>query len=134
MRLSWVSATSGMFHVELAVFPECRTKLTIWSCPGIWGAMNSLGGGGEESPRLVNTANALTFSLMVLTCAFSSVVVKRVGVRATLVIGAAGYAPFAAGLYCNNRYQTEWFLLLGAALCGLGAGIAMIGLSSPSST
>ena len=29
--------------------------------PGIWGAMNALGGGGEESPWLVDAANALTF-------------------------------------------------------------------------
>lgn len=28
--------------------------------PGIWGAMNSLGAGGEEKPYLVNGANALT--------------------------------------------------------------------------
>lgn len=30
-----------------------------------------------------------------------------------------GYAPFAAGLYTNNRYGVEWLMLLGAALCGM---------------
>ena len=34
-----------------------------------------------------------------------------------------GYAPFAAGLYTNNRYGTEWLTLLGAALCGISAGV-----------
>lgn len=34
-----------------------------------------------------------------------------------------GYAPYAAGLYANNRYGNEWFVLLGAALCGISAGI-----------
>ena len=34
-----------------------------------------------------------------------------------------GYAPFAAGLYTNNRYGVEWLVLLGAALCGVSAGI-----------
>lgn len=43
--------------------------------------MNSLGGGGEESPWLVDAANALTFCLMVLTCAFSGVFVKYLGIR-----------------------------------------------------
>lgn len=28
--------------------------------PGIWGAMNSLGGGGEEKPYLVNAYDHLT--------------------------------------------------------------------------
>jgi len=47
-----------------------------------------------------------------------------------------GYAPFAAGLYTNNRFGTEWFVLFGAALCGISAGVfwmaeAAIALSYP---
>ncbi|KAK3385967.1 hypothetical protein B0H63DRAFT_395603 [Podospora didyma] len=34
-----------------------------------------------------------------------------------------GYAPYAAGLYVNNRYGNEWLVLLGAALCGISAGV-----------
>jgi MFS family permease len=104
--------------------------------PGIWGAMNSLGGGGQQDPWLVNAANALTFCLMVVTCAMSGIFVKYLGIRWTLILGAAGYAPFAAGLYCNNRFGTSWFVLVGAATCGLGAGIfwmaeAAIAMSYP---
>lgn len=36
---------------------------------------------------------------------------------------SVGYAPFAAGLYTNNRFGTEWLTLLGAALCGVSAGV-----------
>lgn len=85
--------------------------------------MNSLGAGGAQKPYLVNAANALTFCLMVLTCIFSSVVVRAVGIKWALIAGTLGYAPYAAGLYTNNRFGTEWFVLLGAALCGLSAGI-----------
>lgn len=85
--------------------------------------MNSLGGGGEESPYLVNTANALTFCLMVLSCYFSSVIVHYIGIKWTLIVGTAGYCLFAAGLYTHNRYGTEWFVLFGAAMCGLCAGV-----------
>ena len=91
--------------------------------PGIWGAMNSLGGGGDEAPYLVNTANALTFCLMVLSCYLSSVVVHYIGIRWTLMIGAAGYCLYAAGLYTHNRFGTEWFVLFGAAVNGLSAGL-----------
>ena len=91
--------------------------------PGLWGAMNSLGAGGEEKPYLVNTGNALTFCLMVISCLFGSVVVRYIGIKWTLIIGTMGYAPYAAGLYTNNRYGTQWFVLVGSALCGLSAGI-----------
>lgn len=57
------------------------------SAPGIWGAMNSLGAGGQQSPELVNAANALTFCLMVVSCYFSSVIVKYIGIKGALVFG-----------------------------------------------
>lgn len=98
--------------------------------------MNSLGAGGEEKPYLVNGASALTFCLMVVSCFFSSVIVRKIGIKWALIFGTTGYAPYAAGLYTNNQYGTEWFVLFGAALCGISAGVfwmaeAAIALSYP---
>ncbi|OIW24554.1 MFS general substrate transporter [Coniochaeta ligniaria NRRL 30616] len=93
------------------------------AAPGIWGAMNSLGAGGAASPHLVNAANALTFCLMVVSCYFSSVLVHYIGIKGALMFGTIGYAPYAAGLYTNNRFGIEWLTLLGAALCGISAGV-----------
>ncbi|KAF1960412.1 hypothetical protein CC80DRAFT_583069 [Byssothecium circinans] len=97
--------------------------LCNFSAPGIWGAMNSLGAGGQQSPNLVNAANALTFCLMVVSCYFSSVLVKYAGIKGALIFGTIGYAPYAAGLYTNNRFGTTWLVLFGAALCGISAGV-----------
>lgn len=94
-----------------------------FTAPGLWGAMNSLGAGGAQRPYLVNTANALLFSLMIVSCFFSSILVKYIGIRGTLCMGLMGFAPYSAGLYTNNRFGTEWLVLLGAALCGLSAGL-----------
>lgn len=85
--------------------------------------MNSLGGGGAQEPYLVNAAIALTFCLMVVSCFFGSAVVRLIGIKWALVFGAVGFAPYAAGLYTHNRYGIEWLTLLGAALCGISAGI-----------
>lgn len=97
--------------------------LANFAAPGIWTAMNSLGAGGAAKPYLVNTANALTFCLMVLSCLFSSALVHYIGIKNALIFGTLGYAPYAAGLYTNNRFGTEWLTLLGAALCGISAGV-----------
>ncbi|KAL7789947.1 major facilitator superfamily domain-containing protein [Trichoderma ceciliae] len=93
------------------------------AAPGIWGAMNSLGAGGSQSPQLVNAANALTFCLMVLSCYFSSVLVRFIGIKGALVFGTMGYAPYAAGLYTNNRFGITWLVIVGAAACGVSAGV-----------
>ncbi|KPM38151.1 hypothetical protein AK830_g8414 [Neonectria ditissima] len=97
--------------------------LCNFSAPGIWVAMNSLGAGGAATPKLVNAANALTFCLMVVSCLFSSALVRYIGIKGALIFGTIGYAPYAAGLYTNNRFGTEWLTLFGAALCGISAGV-----------
>lgn len=61
--------------------------LCNFAAPGIWGAMNSLGAGGAQKPYLVNTANALTFCLMVVSCWFGSGLVKLVGIKGALLFG-----------------------------------------------
>ncbi|KAH6900630.1 major facilitator superfamily domain-containing protein [Thelonectria olida] len=107
-----------------------------FAAPGLWGAMNSLGAGGAQKPYLVNTGNALTFCLMIISCWATSGIVKYIGIKGALIIGTIGFAPYSAGLYLNNRYGVEWLVILGAALCGVSAGIfwaaeAAIGISYP---
>ncbi|KAL3302597.1 putative DUF895 domain membrane protein [Colletotrichum asianum] len=94
-----------------------------FAAPGLWGAMNSLGAGGAQEPYLVNTGNALTFCLMIVSCWLTSSIVKFIGIKGALVIGTVGFAPYSAGLYLNNRYGVEWLVILGAACCGVSAGI-----------
>jgi len=60
---------------------------------------------------------------MSVGCFLAGGVSNKLTAKWTLFIGAAFYTPYAAGLYCNNRYGNEWFLLLGAALCGIGASL-----------
>jgi hypothetical protein len=60
---------------------------------------------------------------MVFFCSIGSVVSNKIGMKWALVIGCIGYAPYAAGLYTNKVFGTEWFVLFGAALCGISAGI-----------
>lgn len=85
--------------------------------------MASLGAGGRQSPYLVNAANALTFCLMIFTAFLAPSITRLVGVKFALFLGGIGYAPYAAGLYCNSVYGTNWLILFGATTCGLGAGL-----------
>jgi hypothetical protein len=88
---------------EFALSDPCSQCLVRWNhstfynmtilglcnlaAPGIWGAMNSLGAGGAATPQLVNAANALTFCLMVVSCYFSTVLVRYIGIKWALVFG-----------------------------------------------
>ncbi|OGE50668.1 hypothetical protein PENARI_c016G05658 [Penicillium arizonense] len=87
--------------------------------PGIWTALNNLGAGGNASPLLNNAANALTYGLMSVGCFLAGGVTNKISAKWTLFIGAAFYTPYAAGLYCNNRYGNEYV--------GIWMGIRQLG-------
>lgn len=91
--------------------------------PGLWNAMNDLGAGGALDPYLINAANALVFGLMGFLCLFGGPIANRIGLSYTLLLGAIGYPLYSAGLYCNNRYGNVWFVIVGAAACGISAGL-----------
>ncbi|KAK5119378.1 hypothetical protein LTR85_007734 [Meristemomyces frigidus] len=94
-----------------------------FTAPGLWNAMNSLGAGGEESPQVVNAANALVFGIMGFLCLLGGPIANRVGLKYTLIGGAVGYPVYSAGLYLNSKNGTEWLVLFGAVTCGLSAGL-----------
>lgn len=85
--------------------------------------MNALGAGGAQEPYLVNAANALVFGLMGITCLLGGPLANRIGFSWTLLLGAAGYPVYSAGLYANNRYGNVWLVLVGAVACGVSAGL-----------
>ncbi|KAJ9489460.1 hypothetical protein VN97_g3824 [Penicillium thymicola] len=84
--------------------------------------MNGLGVGGSLSPDLVNTANALLYALMTLTCFAGPLITNAIGFRWTLTLGSLGYSLYAAGLYLNNRTGATWLVYLGCVTCGISAG------------
>lgn len=109
-------------------FRSVLTQATIvgllaFAAPGLWNALQSVGAGGQQTPFLVMAGNALLFSLMTVTCLSSSLIINRIGLRWTLVIGTTGYALYSAALYQNNRYGTVWFIYVGSAACGITAGL-----------
>jgi hypothetical protein len=68
--------------------------------------MNSLGAGGQQTPWLVNSANALTFCLMILSATLSSTIANLVGVNWAVFLG--GWAscrtlPRCTATMCSAR-------------------------------
>ena len=92
-------------------------------CPGIWNAMSTTGGGGQQSVSLVNASTSSTYSLMFFTGLLTPVLMCATSVRFTLVLGTLGFAPYVAALYLHGKNGTEWFVIFGAVLCGITAGI-----------
>lgn len=61
---------------------------------------------------------------MIVTSYLTSSLINLVGVPIALAIGAAGYTPYAAGLYLSSKTSgvVTWLVVVGAAFCGISAG------------
>ncbi|GAC98435.1 hypothetical protein PHSY_006029 [Pseudozyma hubeiensis SY62] len=119
-RVAWNGQNPSWFRsvfFNITVLGGCS-----FLAPGIWGAMAALGAGGSQDPSTVNAANSLTFALMVITSLLTPSLIGLTSAKFCLIIGTIGYAPYAAGLYLNSANQSQWLIILGAALCGISAG------------
>ncbi|KAK5945740.1 hypothetical protein PMZ80_002948 [Knufia obscura] len=91
--------------------------------PGLWAAMNGLGGAGAADPYYVNAANSIIFCLQVVICIFGSSIIAKIGIPWALVIGMIGQPIYSASIYCNVRYNNRWFIMVACVLNGITSGI-----------
>ncbi|KAK9860871.1 hypothetical protein MYU51_006221 [Penicillium brevicompactum] len=131
-RSRWSFVRSIPFQIAIA-------SGVSFTAPGMWDALNNLGAGGSAEPYAVSAANALVYGLFAVVCIAAGAINNRIGLRFGLVLGAIGYPIYGAGLYTNSYHPTTWFMLFGAALCGISAGFfwaaeaaIIIGYPSPS--
>ena len=91
--------------------------------PGLWAAMNGLGGAGSADPYYVNAANSVIFCLQVVVCIFGSSLISRIGLKWAFAFGMAGFPIYAASVYCNVKYGNSWYLMVACVIDGVTSGI-----------
>ncbi|KKY34248.1 hypothetical protein UCDDA912_g05807 [Diaporthe ampelina] len=93
--------------------------------PAMDDAIAGLGGGGLATPQTSNTATAINYTMLAVVCAFGGPLVNKLGVKWSLVIGAATFPIRGASYYANSKYGNQWFLILASFLNGLGTGFCL---------
>ncbi|OCF37457.1 hypothetical protein I317_03868 [Kwoniella heveanensis CBS 569] len=99
------------------------TGVSSFLAPGAYAALAATGAGGLASVEIGNASVALAYALIVPSALISTGFLSKVGPRWTMAIGAAGYAPYAAALYTNSAFGNQWFLVVGAIICGATSGL-----------
>jgi hypothetical protein len=110
--------------------------LVSFLCPGMWNALNGLGGGGLVDAKPANNANVALYSTFAVVGFFAGIVTNKLGVRLTLSLGGFGYTLYSSSLLCYKHTENAGFLIFAGLQLGLCAGLfwtaqGMVMLSYP---
>ncbi|KAI0517398.1 MFS general substrate transporter [Xylaria bambusicola] len=92
-------------------------------CPGLYNALNGLGGGGQLNPHVQANASTATYAVFAIVGFFSGSFANKLGIRITLAIGGFGYSLYSASFLAYNHTKNEGFVTFAGALLGLCAGL-----------
>ncbi|KAF4954504.1 hypothetical protein FSARC_12117 [Fusarium sarcochroum] len=92
-------------------------------CPGMFNALNGMGGGGKKDATLANDMNTAVYSTFAVFGFFGGTFVNRLGVKLTLAFGGFGYGLYTISLLLSVHYNVRAFNLVAGALLGICAAM-----------
>ena len=123
MHKSWKIGPVKIPAYASTEFQIVFVALASFLCPGMFNAVNGLGGGGLVSAQDINNANTALNSTFSVVGFFAGSVVNRLGLRLTLAFGGFGYCIYVSSILCYNHTQNAGFLIFAGALLGVCAGL-----------
>ncbi|CAE6483245.1 unnamed protein product [Rhizoctonia solani] len=92
--------------------------------PGLFNALNGLGGGGRVDPQTSANGNVALYSTFAAGAFFSGSICNKLGPRLTLLIGTTGYSLYIGSYLATNLHDNAgWFIIFAGAILGLCAGL-----------
>lgn len=125
---SWKYKRLSLFGYQLPWYASPPVQLVIVSfvcflCPGMFNALNGMGGGGQMDPTANNRANTALYSTFAVVGFFAGTFTNKLGIRTALSFGGAGYCVYVASFLVYNHTRNLGFTTFAGALLGVCAGI-----------
>ncbi|KAF2262617.1 MFS general substrate transporter [Lojkania enalia] len=98
-------------------------SLVCFMCPGMFNALNGMGGGGQLDSTANNRANTALYSTFAVVGFFAGTFTNKLGIRTALSFGGIGYSVYVASYLCYNHTQNLGFTTFAGALLGVCAGL-----------
>ena len=125
---SWMYRRITIAGFKLPWFASPPVQLVIVSfvcfmCPGMFNALNGMGGGGQLDPTANNRANTALYSTFAVVGFFAGTFTNKLGIRTALSFGGVGYSVYVASYLCYNHTANLGFTTFAGALLGVCAGL-----------
>ncbi|KAJ2450654.1 hypothetical protein EV183_004154 [Coemansia sp. RSA 2336] len=97
--------------------------LVCFFCPGMYNALNGMGGGGQVDRTTGNNANTALYCTFIVFGILGGSIVNLCGVRWTIALSGLTYALYSGSYIYLNHTGNGAFTIAAGGLLGVGAGI-----------
>ncbi|KAK8094353.1 hypothetical protein PG997_001038 [Apiospora hydei] len=97
-------------------------SMVCFLCPGMFNALQGLGGGGQLDTTANDRANVALYSTFAAIGFFSGTFANRLGLRLTMSFGGLGYCIYAASFLSYSHNQNMGFVIFAGAFLGKSKG------------
>ncbi|KAI5120860.1 hypothetical protein M0805_008233 [Coniferiporia weirii] len=105
------------------VFQIVMLGLVCFMGPGMFNALNGLGGAGQLDASTSANANAALYATFAVSAFFAGSINNKLGSRLTLLLGTTGYALYIGSFLALNLHRNAGaFVIAAGAIDGLCAG------------
>ena len=110
-------------HYASPPFQLGLVAVVCFLCPGMFNAVNGLGGAGQLNAKTADNSNTAVYSTFSVVGFFAGTFANRLGIKLTLSLGGFGYFLYIASYLCYNHTANEGFVIFAGALLGVCAGL-----------
>lgn len=126
--VGWRYKTFSFGSLKIPCYASPPFQLTLvafvcFMCPGMFNAVNGLGGGGQFDASTADNANVALYSTFSVLGFFAGSIANRLGIKLTLSLGGLGYVLYISSYLSYNHNQNEGFVVFAGAMLGVCAGM-----------
>ncbi|KAI5294338.1 hypothetical protein KEM52_004215 [Ascosphaera acerosa] len=123
----WMYRSMKIGPIKLPYYASPMAQLLIvafvcFLCPGMFNAVNGLGGAGMLDHTVADRANIAVYACFAVVGFFAGSITNVIGTRFALFFGGFGYFMYVASLLCYMHTQNGGFTIFAGALMGVCAG------------
>ncbi|KAK1262648.1 UNC93-like protein 1 [Acorus gramineus] len=109
------------------LFQVILIGVVCFCCPGMFNALNGMGGAGQVDHTASNNANTALYTTFAVFGVLGGGIYNLLGPRLTLFSGCLTYVLYAGSLLYYNHYHKQPFVVTAGAILGIGAGLLWAG-------
>ncbi|KAL4342515.1 hypothetical protein GQ457_08G012940 [Hibiscus cannabinus] len=115
--------TKSIFRYNSPLVQVALIGLVCFCCPGMFNAVNGMGGGGQRDTNVANNANTALYTTFAVFGILGGGIYNILGPHLTLAAGCSTYVVYVGSFLYYNHHKHQGFAIAAGGLLGVGAGL-----------